>query len=521
MEIPTFTNHVGVAVYQGPRQDPGAAAAPGQALARVGAEATDLALSFEERYQKARQQADASNAIAKATDQLNELQFNLSKTPDRQKAMELFDQGSAAIKKGTLAGISDPVVSRFVEQNLDREAGLRKQDTGNAAFQAESQMRRGDLANNLSNYAKSAATATNPLLRSKITDDAVGTIRGAVAAGWLNAEAGARAELAFKSDVQENQVLQAFNDVAIAGDTDKAETLIGTLSDPNNFTDLAPEKREAFVSRAEAMSYRLMQRDAAAAAKADTLAARALRQTQTENETRLLTDIHTGKNVDPTEIERLAYTDQLSAEGVRSIYSAIDNRNQGKDEPLFTVRLWHSVTEKTASPDDIYAAVNTHRIRTETGTEMIRALATRDKQSVDQVERGRYNELKTALSGAAVEAGVFRDTAPQTMKWQQAQGEWNRRVLTGGEDPTNVLHDMLPRYQTGAPALEALPRPRLGAIATPQDVNAVGAATLRALQSRKIDQATYDEEVGLLNKYRAFFLDQQQRQQQQPKAPAK
>ncbi len=260
--IPTFetqgTPQIGSRVAE---IDPGVAGAPGAALAQAGAQVQGVAQQFQQRYVEARRQATAADLVAGASKQLGDLQFKYSKIPDREAAYNGFTADAAALRQTTLDGISDPLIKAHVQDRLGQEAVIRGLDTQNAAFQLESSARRGDLDTRLNQYAQSAATATNDLLRAKITDDAHADIAGSVAAGWLHPEEGAQHKLQFTSRVQQIAAEQERNAVLTSRDPDAARAFEKKINDPASFPGLLPQVREQLGYRAENLAYRIEAED--------------------------------------------------------------------------------------------------------------------------------------------------------------------------------------------------------------------------------------------------------------------
>lgn len=511
MQIPTFVNQQQVPVVRMPLMDPSGSAQVGAAIAHAGAAVSDEMAAFNERYQNARRQADATNIVSGASAQLGELEFNYSKIPDRNEAMTGFNTDAEKLRTKTLDGIKDPEVSSYVQRQFDQEAQARSQATGNSAFRLESSKRRGDLDTNLANFAQGAATASSAPLREQMLQNGSNAIKGAVVAGWLDPEAGARRDLTFKSQVQEVGIAQNLTAAAQSETPDAADRLFAAINDPANFPGLQPDKREILAARADALASRLANRQVARQAHEDAVADKEQRQRQAQNETGYLADVYSNKPVDMAQVYAKGYAGELSAAGINAIEAAVDRRTAGKDDPQVMAHLWGAIGNGTAGKDDVYAAGANGRIRGETMSEMMRTLNERDKQGRDSVERGAFNTLKTALSGGAIEQGIFhfdnKEQAQAIQNWAQAQGEWNRRVMLNKEDPMAVLSDLAPKYSSTAQRPTWLAAPRFGQVSDSKTLDGVAVRTLQARDRGEIDAATYAGEVQLLNNYRTFYLE--------------
>lgn len=491
-----------VQVNTGGHADPAGFAAPWNALSQGAAELTDVANQFGEKYIAARRQAEATNTVAQATGALAELSHKYSLMPDRAAAMAGYSADAAALKQQTLSGIDSPLVSQEVSARFDEQALNLGIETGKQAFSLESSKQRGTLVTNLADYAQKAATAPNDGYRAIINDNAIGAIDSSVAGGWLHPEEGEQMKLEYRSNTAAVSVKRDMNaDPAMAAQK---------LSDPAEYPGLLPAQRETFQYRAEMRADRQANQAIAAQAHADAMAERNLRQTQATNEATILGQVIAGSANAPTpgQMSDLAAHGLISASGLDTIYAAARRGADGQDSAPAAIDLYQKLGQGSLTADDIHAAVGHGELSTRTALNLMEGLNARGKSDTNAIERGAFGQLKTALSGDAIEKGMFgaADHAPQVAGWAQAQGEWTKRVTVGGEDPQAVLSDMLPRYTSAQAAAPTwLPSPRFGAVTSSDDLNAVGGATYQALQAGKIDQATYDNQKTLLNQYKAFY----------------
>lgn len=506
--VPTFTDDARVHEGPTPGASPGAFAQAGEALAQGAGRVSNQMAEFDAKYQDARRSADATNIIAGATQQLGALEFKWSKTPDRQKALEGFNGEATALRQQLLAGVSDPYVGNIIGREFDTTSAGYSLSVGNRAFELESRTRIGDLERNNEAYAEALAAAPNDLVRAKISDNAVGGIRTAVAAGWLDPAKGAELEIDFKSKTAEVQARQLYNAAQMAGDPNAANAAVRALSDPNNFPGLLPDTRERWIAKADTLAARLEARGAAALAHADAVAERNQHRAQESNEATAMGLLLSGRDVDNGTVGALLNGHQITAAGASAILSTRDRLHEGSDDAGTVVRLWHGIDTRHASPQDIYAAIGAGTVKGTTGAQMIRALDAGGPTS-NAAERGAFNVLKTAMHGQAIELGSMN--APEvTTAWAQAQGDWHRRVTLGREDPTVVLNDLMKHY-AHATTPTWLTVPRFGAVRSNADLQGVAQRTAAALAAGTIDQATADAQRRLLNEYFRFY----------PPAPAK
>ena len=174
-----------------PRADPGAASAPGAAIARGGAQmgqAADGLVEWSNRYAEARRQQDAANIGFNASQELSNSQFKWSKVADTEAAQAGFAADYKDIRQRALAATTDPFVQTYVSRQLDQEGIIRGENTRAASFHMEAGARAGDLDTRQSGYAQSIATAPNDMTFAHVLDQARADIAGTAAAGWIPPE---------------------------------------------------------------------------------------------------------------------------------------------------------------------------------------------------------------------------------------------------------------------------------------------------------------------------------------------
>lgn len=502
--IPRFDNDANLRPGGAAQVSPGAMAAVGNALSRVGDEQTEVMTQFLARRTEARRSADAAHVKAEASGALDTIQHQWSLVPDRDQAQAGFDKDAAALRDKVLGGISDPYVQSHVSQSLDSEIAVRRHDTTNTAFGRESSAYRGKMDTDVAGLAESAANASNDLLRAKLTDDGIAIIKSAVAGGWLAPEAGDKAILKFKSDVPEVQARKLMNAAIDSEDGEAAHAVAARLSDPEDFKGLLPERREILQGRLESLGYRLDQRAAARVAHADSVADRNLRKAQGHNEAMLLAGIADGKPVSAAQIQHMADTQQISAGGVEALTAANVRAENGVDKADPTLQLWHGIGTGQVTSGMIFDAMHRGDVSRNTANTMMRALDRDANKQESAVERGAFNTVKTALNGGAIEQGFIKDATPKAM-WAQAQNEWNSRVKIGGENPLQVKDDILKRYSADAAVPTWLPQPQLGVVKSRADLEKVTAQTGAAFKAGTIDQARYAAQLQLLSQYKSYF----------------
>lgn len=502
-DIPIFVNDQDVHQGGAAQASPGAMGAVGSAIAQGAGRVADVMQAFNKRYTDAARSADAANIMAGVSQKLGDAQFRWGKTANRQDALDGFNKEAAELKKNTIGGIKDPLMAPLIEREFDSESAMRSIDTGQQAFRLESNQRGADLKSNLLSYAGSYAAATSDGVKAKIHDNAVAAIRMNVQGGWVTPEEGQAFEQNWGSQTQEVQVRKLYNDALASQDPSKVDALSQALADPNNFKGLLPEKREILAQRADQLQYRLDTRAATRQAHLDAVADREQRKAQGHNEAVILGSIYNGKDIDPVLLQQLGNSGQISSGGLETIHSAMDRSARGVDDASVAVRLWHDIDSGRATTEDVYAHAG-RGLSADTAASMVRALDKKGPES-DAAQKGAYAVLKTAMNGQAVEAGSFGgDKTPAVKAWASAQGEWMRRVAIGGEDPQNVLTDMIPRYAGGVHP-SWLAKPKFGAVNSFADLQKAAGATKAAFASGQINQADAEAQGQLLRQYSLYY----------------
>lgn len=257
-DIPLFENTVSAEVGGGPpRADPGVFRQIGEATYQGFGQLSDVAQAFTDRYVEARRQANAADITAGASAKLGDAQFRWSKVADQVAAANGFRAEAEKIRNDALAQSNDPLVQSAVTRSVDQETIMRGLDTRQAAFGLESSARRGALDTRLTQYAQSAASQQNPLLRAHTLDQAQGDIDSTVAAGWLRPEEGDERKIAFASRLQQISAEQDRNAALASHDPNVALAWAQKINDPASYPGLNPQVREQLGYRAELMADRI------------------------------------------------------------------------------------------------------------------------------------------------------------------------------------------------------------------------------------------------------------------------
>ncbi len=508
--VPEFDQEVTLHPVEMPTANPSAFAGPGRAAAEGFGELSDQMADFQKQYVESKRAIDATNRVAALSPQLNDLQHKWSLVPDRAQAVAGFNTDVAALRAKSVDTIEDPFVKAHVAQSFGAEALARDDKVGRQSFGLESLKHRGDLVNSLNTFAQQAAGAPNDEARAIITDHATAAIKGAEAGGWIQPDKAAEHLIGWKSTMQETSVRQQKDQLLEKQDWMGLQKLSLQLNDPASYPGLLPERKEVLLQGIEQLQYRLEMRAASRQAHDDAMAERNLHQAQAHNEATLLAGVNAGRPLSDVDIQRLADGNQISAGGVEALHAAKDRAEDGRDNPHVSLQLWHDADTGALASGDVMKAFSGGYLSKTTATDLMKVVDNKGARDDSAQAKSYFGVLKTALSGAAIEAGWGDKTQAQAT-WAQAQGEWHRRIQ-GGEDPAGVLSDMIPRYAAATNIKPSwLGATKWGTPQSTKDVGAMKAQLAGAYRSKSISQADAEAQADLLTSYGRFFALEDQR----------
>ncbi|HEX9489785.1 MAG TPA: hypothetical protein VF930_05840 [Stellaceae bacterium] len=542
--IPTFTAGEimgSVAPVPVPHIDPEQAGRVADAIARGGHDVEEVGKTWLERSAESQRGVMAKDAMVGGQAGLEEAHQRLAKlagTTDANgnivtalQARNSFNDEAARIREKTLAPIADPFVRAKVAQDFD-EAQIRHAHelVEYQATPREAAAQAGKLTLDLKGLGDQYATAATPEGRDQVMRSAMTAINTTRDAGFISGETAAQHQVRFASDAQDATARRDINAVRDLGsrDPDAALALARRISDPANYQGMLPETREKRAAAAENLAYTVTVQAAMRQQKSDAAEDRALRKDQQANEIDWLDRVYqfqAGKGPAPdlTALSDAARRGDLSTPGFAAVHAALDRAEQGRDNPLVKNDLLRRIGEGEDVHGDIRQAIVDHQLSDASQSELMRANMARQGKGDNAVARAAFQQLKTALGGHAIDSG-FLDLTREGVKdqaalWAQAQGEWNKRVLVGNEDPNAVYADMVPRYRHATLSQQSMPNPRLGAVQSVDDVAAVWARTKDALAAGRITQDQYNDEAQLLDRYRRFYADEAARLAAAPPRP--
>ncbi len=514
-EIPGFDPQVDIHPSFTPETSPQARALPGEAIASAGKEFGSVMEEFNARYQDAKRAANLSTLMASASSQLNEAYFKWSRTADRKAAGDGFAKDSQAIFQKATQGIDDPLLLQHFKASYQAESVGRQLETEDSAFKLEIDKHKGDLDQSLFNFATSAASVKDPILRGKIIDEGTRAIDGAQQAGWINGDEAAEKRIHFASEQQRIPAEQMIDHAVQTQDPKDSAAASAAISDPKNFPGLDPQVRESLLFRVDRLNDRFEQRAIARQAHEDAVAERGMHQAQSHNEAIILGGVYNGKAIDRGLLEKLADTGQISPGGLETIMGAMDRTQAGHDDPVTAMTLWNRIDTGHATQQDVYDQVHAGNLKAETAVAMTRTL---DAGS-SPAGKDAAALLNRAITGSSDGLSGHIDGETRELA-ASAQAEFRRR-LGAGEDPQRALSEIVPRYAPDVSSHLVLPQPKFGAVNDMKSLGAVAKATVAAHDKHEIDDAEYGRESELLKDYWRFYSAEQEMQKARKAAATK
>jgi hypothetical protein len=507
--VPTFQREdLPQAMQTGAQMDIGSAGIVGQALERFGQAGVDSAVSMlhAENYDWT-----AKNTSSFALDRaqaLDAAKQQAAQTGDYKGAITKFNADTTAAQAAIIAQApSQRAADAFTLNSKGTMLDLTR-DANTFAQRGEGSVQKSNIQANLDNL--SASSLRNPAL----ADTNYGTGLGIIAGAQKSGIAGPDVDWQSMKDNWGRQNYSAVVRHQIDQDPNGALAALngGKYDFALHSEDVENLSRQAQVQIDRRQQQALMaeQRQYTMEARQEAAAARQLRQAQAGNEANMLADAVGGKPIDTDKLVDMVRSQQITPAGM----DAIMRGQEGRDDPATMLHLYSQLGSGQLQAGDIMTAVANHQIKASTGVELQRGLNEREKSGDNQVERGAFDTLKTALGGAAAEQGIDlfgQGKAQAAQLWTQAQGEWNQRVIINHQDPQATLADMIPRYSPKASVPTWLPAPQMGAVTAPEQVPLIWGQTKQALAAGTITHSQYDAQAALLMQYQKFFVSKAQR----------
>ena len=226
-----------------PRADPRTFGAPGRALEEAGTRGARFFGALAERAREARQTQDLAAAGLEASRQLTDLEIELALDTDWRTVNARFEQRATAIGQQIADGLDDGAVRTLFERRFGERFESARVGIARHAIQQQVTEGRATLDAGSTEYARQAALADNDVVRAQALADGVAAIRGAAAAGIINAVEAGNRERAFLGSVAEAEVDALIRTAPAAA--------VQALEDPEAFAALSLDSRSMLLRRAE------------------------------------------------------------------------------------------------------------------------------------------------------------------------------------------------------------------------------------------------------------------------------
>jgi hypothetical protein len=504
-EIPIFQNtEMAPLGAPFPYADASQFEAPSKALGQAGGALEQAGTDWGSIYAQAKRTQDSTTLTASGMQQLQNLQFTLSKTDDSAAAHAAYQTGAAGIIHDTMGQSSDPEVSSYVQRSLTSRSIIGAEETRDAAFGVESSKFRGQGDTIRAGYAQDAALATSEAGRQQFLQLGNDTIDSAVASHWMTPQEGADRKLQFTSQIAEVNAKRL-----IANDPIKAAAL---LADPGAsaqaFPGLLPERASSLAGEASFKAMRVENRNNAAVAHQDAMAQQNQEAMLRRNETGVLADIADGKPMDRAAIDEAGRKGLFSPGGFMVIQGALTRQREGTDNTMTTLQLIAHLNDRTLTGADITAAAlagqdGDQGISGKTAVDLLKAVDEQSKTQDNALYTAGLAQVRQAFNAEAAERGVFgKDEQKQGQLAMVAQAEYVNRALVLHQNPQATAQDIITRYQQPPSSLQTVAGDY---VSTEQDWLRVNAANDADYKAGKIDAATYAGQTTQLRQLKAML----------------
>lgn len=228
-----------------------------------------------------------------------------------------------------------------------------------------------------------------------------------------------------------------------------------------------------------------------------------------------------GQPVDDAALSEMVKNQQITPTEYNSIRTELTRKDDGTDRAETVIDLASRAAAGENVTADIANARQKGELSKKTTETLINSNATRQREARNELERREHEALhimmgRDAMGQPIVDIGKEHQAAAAALS-AQAEREWAERVFVKRENPVDVLGDMAPRYARPITDTAAFPRPRVGTISKPEDVETVARATQTAHDAGQLTDQQFQDEQALILRYKAV-LDAQRKQQEAAKA---
>lgn len=247
MPVPQIPRWYAEQQLQFAQVSPDALAAPGRALAQVGAVGVELA----EKMRQARLADQVANANVEGLKALTELELGFARDTDWATVPQRWDQGVGEIRTRMAEGFGDPAARALFENEFEKSALTRGVQVRTDALHRETDAARASLDRNLADYEDLYAGARNEFDKARILGQVRGAIWGLAQAGYIDQVDAGKRERGFIAGVVQTQVRSD-----IYADPEAAEERLLT----GGYPEIDNEQNAIWLERATAAAERALNR---------------------------------------------------------------------------------------------------------------------------------------------------------------------------------------------------------------------------------------------------------------------
>lgn len=180
----------------------------GQAVASFGGNMQEIFKSIDESLTKARQASQLSDAMSKATTEINDLELSFQKDQDFKTAPTRFVKQSEEIRKKHESVIDDPLVKGSFTRQYNRLLEAKRINVIQIAAKQEGDYNVAALDDGLNTYATVAANAVNVGEREIVLNEARLSIERMRQGGWITDIDAGKRERDFLTKIDTSIVLR-------------------------------------------------------------------------------------------------------------------------------------------------------------------------------------------------------------------------------------------------------------------------------------------------------------------------
>jgi hypothetical protein len=208
----------------------------GQAVEEIGASMQ----AMDDKLTAARQAAQLSDALGKATGEIGELEIKYQNDADFKTSHKRFQDESGGIRAKYEKSVDDPTVRAAFNKQYGNIETTKRLNVMKMALGKEGEYNVASLDDSMTAYAKAAASAGNDAERELVINQARVSLAGMQQAGWITADNAAKREQNFVVKIDEARVSQAMFEAP--GDTSTKLAF-----DPTFASNLDPDKRQDMI----------------------------------------------------------------------------------------------------------------------------------------------------------------------------------------------------------------------------------------------------------------------------------